>query len=1068
MEKRSKQNSFQMKHFYTLVICCFFVLLAKSVNAQQRIAVSGTVIDGSSKNKEGLPGATISSEGRVIGSTDNDGKFRVTVAPDAQLTISYISFKSQTISVNNRTSITITLLEDANQLKAVEITSNAGYVSKSRALSTGSSVKISGEAIQGQPASDVMSLLQGKVAGLNIQNNTGAPGFRGSVAIRGISNINVSGAGGSTFLTPTSPLFVIDGVPVDDNTNYSYGFSQAGPGVSPLSQIPAEDVEDIEVLKDAAATALYGSRGAYGVILITTKRGASKVPVVRYQGSAFISLVPQLRPTIGGKGERMLRIDQILANDTSRTADRALDLISGTPFLADSLNAYYNNSTNWQSFFYRPTFNQNHNVTVSGGSQAFNYKVILQGYDEKGIQANTGYSRYGVNMNMTYQPTTRFRLFAQLQNTIQNQRVGSGNGVLNSGIATSANSSSLLPSPSLYSASNGLLAQLQTDNSNKVLITSSILEGEYEILKNLRLSSTLNYTNSSSSTDDFSPAALQGNQSRLYTYNGKETKLYNRTLLRYNKTFKDGKGEDAHGFLLFAFSEINASYFKADAMLNERGVNDQLRGPLTNIIGLSNSKGGTIDYRDDRSVAFAGSFSYNYKQKYVLDFNYRLDANSQNGINAGYLANPSVSVKWNFNRENWFNNMQWLDFADIRLSYGSNIQPVGNIFDAYGRFSGGGRYNNSPSVVLELDRVPNLDLQPTKATTLNAGFDIAVLKNKVSLSMDTYYKQNDNIFRYKDISSANSFARIASNEISNVNYGWEFQGTVRPLSDNSPFKWTLNANFAINREVLAKLPDGLRDLIFIDTQNGQDIYYRLGTNSLSNYLYNTKGVYANNAQVPVDPLTGLPYRIGSPGLLNFFKAGDPIFTDLDGNYVLNNFDKVIAGNSQPQMVGGFNSLLQWKNWTFEVQTSFTLDRDILNNPLAAQLRNYNNPTVPGSLVPLSQINYWNGQGNRAQYGNPNDYIRSGIVDPFRLSQTLFQEDGSYFKLNVIKVYYQLNQTFTRRYGMERVAVNLTGANLGFITRYSGPNPENVSSLGRDDSGGYPAPRQFTLGLNIEF
>src|SRR5690606_34660598 len=197
------------------------------------------------------------------------------------------------------------------------------------------------------PTGDIMSLLQGKVAGLNIQNNVGSPGMRGSVVIRGISNINVTGSGDNAFLTPTAPLFVIDGVPLDENNNFEYGFDQAGPGISPLSLIPTEDVENIEVLKDGQATSLYGSRGAYGVILITTKRGKSKVPIIQYTTNFFMSTPPKLRNVIGGKDERLIRINQIMRNDTSYY--NALDLVNRTTFLSDSLNPYYNNSTDWQS-----------------------------------------------------------------------------------------------------------------------------------------------------------------------------------------------------------------------------------------------------------------------------------------------------------------------------------------------------------------------------------------------------------------------------------------------------------------------------------------------------------------------------------------------------------------------------------------------------------------------------------------------------------------------------------------------------------------------------------------------
>src|SRR5690606_14685434 len=231
--------------FYTI-----FLLLVCSFNtitlAQERIKVSGTVLDGSSNNSGTIASVTIQLDGKVIGSSDRFGKYSIEVPSNATLVFKIMGYETQSIKVNKRTSIDVRLQSSENLIDAVTVTS--GYQTKERALNTGSVVTISGKDIQGQPAGDVISLLQGRVAGLNIQNNTGAPGMRGTVTIRGNSNINVSGTGNESFMTPTSPLYVIDGVPVDDNTEFSYGFQQAGPGVSPASQIPPEDIEEVSVL----------------------------------------------------------------------------------------------------------------------------------------------------------------------------------------------------------------------------------------------------------------------------------------------------------------------------------------------------------------------------------------------------------------------------------------------------------------------------------------------------------------------------------------------------------------------------------------------------------------------------------------------------------------------------------------------------------------------------------------------------------------------------------------------------------------------------------------------------
>ena len=1077
-----QQDMFKTKYFYVIVTLLVFGF--SQTTLAQNIVVTGKVFDGSSAKKETIPGVTIKQvyQGKetFLVQTDMDGNFKVTVNPNAELRFSYIGMVTEAIKVAGRKSFNVTLESDTKSLKEVKITT--GYVTKTKTLSTGSAITISGRDLQGAPTGDVISLLQGKVAGMNIQNNTGAPGFRGSVSIRGLSNVNTSGSGNNAFLTPTAPLYVIDGVPVDDNATFSYGFQQAGPGVSPASQIPAEDIEDITVLKDAAATALYGSRGAYGVILITTKRGSSKVPIIRYNGSGFLSTVPQLRSVIGGKDERLTRINQILGNDTSRV--HALNSINGLDFLSDSLNAYYNNSTNWQSYFYRPTYNQNHNLSVSGGDVAFNYKVALGAFDESGVQQNTGYSRYNINTTLTYFPSRKFKLTGQLNNSVQQQRLGSGTGLTNTGVASGGSASSLLPSPSLYSASNEVLGALETKNNNKTLNTFAVLQLDYEIIDNLKAITVLNYTNQTSTKDTYTPAAINGESSaapaaksndfgNYYAYNDRSTKLYNRTSLNYLYTINDKEGEAAHTFSAFAFAEINSSNFKADVINNARVANDFILGPITSVPAYNLSLGGTLNnFTDFRSLAFAGQLSYNYKQRYVIDFNYRTDGSSVNGPLAGYTKNPSISAKWNIDREPFADKFKnWLDFASIRGSYGSNIAPNGTIYDVYGRYIGGTtyQYNNNPGIVLQTDRLPNLSLEPTKNTTLNAGVDLSFLGGKFGVNVDTYYKQVTQIFREKDISNINSFESVTSVETANVNYGWEVQLNSRPLNKNSPFKLNIFGSLAINKEVLAALPDGLRLLIDEDTETQQDIYRRLGINSLSNYLYHNRGVYATNADVPVDPATGLPYRTGGTGVNNYFRAGDPIFTDLNGDYLLDQFDRVVAGNSQPQITGGLGALLTYKNFSLEINTSFTLVRDILNNALAAQFRNFNNPYRLSNMVPLSEYNYWRGAGQSgASYANPFDYTRATIVDPYRYAQTLFQEDGTYFKFNNIKFYYNFNQSFSRRFGMNRVSTYITVQNLGFLTNYSGPNPEAVTALGRDSSGGYPISRQFALGLNIEF
>ncbi len=1059
-----------MRYFYIMAFLCLFLGISQELKAQQKKTVTGTVSD----SQGGMPSVNIIYNRTAIGTTNSDGNFSVSVPEDAVLEFSYIGFKTVRISVAGKTKLTIKLVQDNNQLQQVTV---QGYVAKTKELSVGSSVKISGEDLQAVPVASITDMLQGKVAGLNIQQNTGSPGMRGSIALRGLSNINVSGSGDGAFLQSTAPLFVVDGVPVDDNTNFQYGFQSAGPGISPISLIPQQDVESIEVLKDASATSLYGSRGAYGVILITTKRGKSKIPVIRYNTQFFFSAPPKLRQVIGGKGESDMRRAQIMQSDTSYY--RALALLGATPYLADSLNAYYNNSTDWQSYFFRSTFNQSHNLSIDGGDPTFNYKVNFGYFDQNGIQENTGFSRSNLRMNMQYMPNSKFKLYSSINGTLGKNQKGSGNGLLNTGVATGGQASTLLPSPSLFSAVNSVLGAITTDNDNKTSEVNTNTEIRYEFIKGLSLTSNFNYTFNTGVEENFLPSTINGDAASLYTFNSVKNTIYNRNLLGYFFSIKDASGEDAHNFNAYAFTELDARNFKADVIQNNKVVNDYLRGPIVGVDNYVTSLGGTLNNFDQfRSVAFAGNFSYNYKRRYVVDASYRADRSSSNGPEAGYIKSPSIGVRWNLQNEKFTEKWKsWFDYASFKVSYGSVLQPQGNIYDVYGKYVNGAVYNGAPTVVMNLTSLPNTGLLPAKNTTYNAAFEFGILKNRLFGEVNAYYKQVDNQLREKLLPNISSFTNIKTNEISVVNIGYEASLTARVFAPDKPFQWTISVNGAINDDYLAHLPNGVREFIYVDPTTGQSILYRLGQNSLTNYIYNTKGVYATDAEVPVDPATGLRYRSGrSNSTLSYFKAGDPRFTDLNGDYILDERDLVAAGNSQARVNGGLTMDFRYKRFTMQIQTNFVIGRDVLNNSLASQFASFNNPLArkgiysisPTGVVPLDAYDIWVRTGQIAAYPNPYDYLRADIIQPYRTNQTAFQEDGSYFKLGYISMGYTLNQKFTSRFGMNRVVIGGTASNVLMLTNYSGTSPESVSDLGRDSGSIYPNPRTYTLSLNVEF
>jgi TonB-linked SusC/RagA family outer membrane protein len=1048
-----------------MFFCC--LLMCQNLMAQvKKVTVKGTILD--AVTKEPLTGATIGTQAEG-GKTQADinGKYTVTVDEGSVLTFTYVSYTSQSHKLKpGETTVNINMASDGG--KEIQSVVIRGYVKRNREQTTGSSYIITGKEVQDNPVGNVEQLLQGKVAGLNIQNNTGAPGMRGSVNIRGLSTIATTGSGDQAFLQPTSPLYVIDGVPLDADKASEFGFDQQGPGVSPLSLIPQEDIASMEILKDATATALYGSRGAYGVILIQTVRGKSKIPVIRYSAMFYLSAVPTLREVLGGAAERSFKTQQI--NQYAINDDRYR--LSNSAFLADSLNAFYNNSTNWQGIFYANTFNTTHNMALDGGDARFNYKVNLKYFSQAGLIQKTGFENYSMNMNMEFKPSPKLQFFGQIRTSMARIRSGSGNQVLQNVVNASANQSSLLPGPSFLLATSDVLSSLNIRESSGPKNISANLNASYELLPGLSLQTNGNYTYEIETQDKFLPAAANGQYARIDNFYGYTSELYNRNNLTYTKSLGQ------HNLFFNVFNEV---YFKKRQQSYTRIVgtpNDQFEGPSGYDGNLSRGAGVLNNFYDLRTASYAFAFTYDFKKKYVLDLTYRLDGSSANGPVDPYTKNPSVGFRWNITKEDWIANhtSKWLDQADLRLSVGQNIYPIGNLEDIYGRYNPNGFYNNQARVGINFGRVPNPNLLPKKVLQYNLGFDASLFNSHLDVTFDTYYKAVTNDLVAINLPNVLAFSSFQSNDGAISNYGYELALTIRPLKQSAKVKWSVNLNGALNYDVLTKLPAIFNgQIIDISGNNaldvsGQFLAKRVGRNSLSNYLFTNDGVYGTTAQVPVDPVTGLRMRnLVQNNALYSYQGGDARLRDLNGDYVIDVRDRTVSGNTQPLVTGGFANTIGYGNFSLNVYCSYTAIRSVLNNSLAQRLTALSNPFGTSAIPTPGNLRIWRGAGDAtATYANVYNYAHEQYMNNFRGEQTLWQEDGSYFKINQATLSYNLPKDLVKRLGLNAIRTTFTASNLAVFTPYSGPNVENVNNLGKDIDGAYPNPRIYTLGLNVNF
>lgn len=1067
-----------MKKLNIMALICLFSLFVNRVYGQV-VEVSGHVYERLAERSEPIPGVTVMIRGEK-GEKGNgaltkmDGSFRLKADRNATLIFSYMGFRTVEMKVAKaKKNMDVFMEESVNTMDETVV---VAYQSQSRADVGASVTVVNTKDLPPAPVSNVMELLQGRVAGLNVQQNNGAPGSIGTYTIRGISDISVQGVGDGEdeqyILGSSAPLFVIDGIPQEDVGDYDANGLLSGSGVSPLSSLPFEDIEDITVLKDAAATAQYGSRGAYGVILIRTKRGNSAKPQIDFSMDMKVNIPPRLRDVLVGRAERMSRIDQILQNDTSRW--NGYYDVNGNQALTDSLNPYYNNNTDWQGNYYRRTVNQTYNLSVKGGSTKFNYKINGNYYSEEGIITNTDFNRYGIRTNMGYAPTEKFNLYVGVNATLGITGSGSGNALQQTGVASGASASSLLPPPSIYSASNAALGALMVEQNTTSVSYDANINMNYQLPWNIRWNVTAGYTYNNTENEKFTPGMLNSNQAQLYGLSKYSDRLYGRTSLSYS---------GSTGILKYGLTvtgEISSNRSNGNEIKQTGLVNDYLWGPL----GYASSWAEAVTSEEDNTVSFNIAPTIGFKNltggkdKYVITPTIRPEANSAYGRGVKWVVNPGVSVRWNFDEEKFFKklNWNWVDYSAIRASWGRVVKYKATKYDVWGNYLlGSDTYNGNTVIPIDFGNMPNNNIDPITTTQWNVGLDFGLWNNRLSFQGDWYYKQVDNQLSSIELADHNGFDKVPTTEVSLVNYGMELALVVRPFRPKSNWSMDIMTNFTINRDVMTKLPDEARMII----NSKAEVVNKLGSNAMSNFLYVYKGVYATDADVPVDPATGLRLRVGGEGVSSdnpnaYFKAGDPIWADLNGDYVIDEKDKAIVGNSQPRVIGGLSVNLRYKNLALFTSCSFTLRRDIVNQVLANNFASLNDPNIKGgdgmyknaALTPISAYDFWTPTNTHADYPNPYDYQHSSVIKPFRADQTLFLEDGSYFKINAITLSYTLPKKWTNFIRIRHASIRMSLNNLYTFTKYSGINPENVSSIGWDQSGGYPNARTFSMGLTI--
>lgn len=1030
-------------------------------------------IHGVAKDERNRPFAGVSV--RVAGKnitavTDSRGAYEIQASVGDSLRFTFVGYKTKTLAVKGVVLNLSLQLDEGQGLDEVVV---IGYQQQSLRKTTSAVQVVSGKQIENLPAPSFETLLQGRVSGINIQNFTGEPGVRNTFTVRGNTTIS-GGLNDEVDLanTMSSPLFVIDGMPIS-STDLSGGAT----GTNYIAGINVNDIESIVVQKDAAATAVWGSRGANGVIIIKTKQGSTGRPTVRLSYYTGASQRPELQRTYAGAEERRQKMD--ILNEYGSHAQ--LGVIS--QILTDSLNPSYNNATDWQDLFYSTGRISNYDVNISAGNDVLNYRLSLNHYNEDGIMRNTGFKRYSLRGNFD------FRLFpiAKTSLIISASRMDRKRG-----LGRSANEGDPLPvdkgsMPSSFVKLNdvdyeyyyGQYDKLRDNNQTDAI--SIFSQTDVDLIKGLRYSSQASGQANIDRRDRFMPTEIAPNGISFASANRFEDYTYNlANILNWTHSI-----QETHNLNLTAMQSFEYKNRKKTELQGFNLPTDDIKV----VQGIAQRDlTGKSDLEEAGLLSYLGQFSYDYKGKYIINASWRADASSRFGRNTKWGYFPAFSAAWVASDEHFLKDIDWLELLKFRASYGHSGTLPGKFYAPYNVWdittaTYGGSGMSTPIYYYDPNRnsltQPNLTWNKSKQT--NLGLDLYLFKSRLNITADAYRKETISpIFAFA-VPFYTGYTKISYNVPMNIlNEGVDLTITSRNLGADSKLQWTTNLNLSYNKNRLASLPNNDRTFYMDSRGYNQQLLFSVGgpIYGWAQMIY--QGVYNQQGDIPVNPITGqrLTYFKGNypvqPGFPNWLDVNNDwdVWSDEDrGNA---DGDLVQTGDPNPKFVGGLYNEFTWKNFSLGILGTFTFKRDIINTLMSNQfsniwnygsINNFGNQRLPD----MSEINYW----TPSKAEDPNYEANFPSISPYGPNfyqffpfSTLWNEKGDFFKIKTITIGYRLADKLVDRIGIKGARVYAMFDNIYTFQSANIPDAEAISPQGEYDGGAYPLPRKVTFGVEL--
>lgn len=952
-------------------------------------------------NGQSLAGASILvNPGKKSGITNSGGNLQLEVNEGDILTISYIGYETRSYTISrtdiNSSSAIISLSAADNKLEEIEITVNTGYQILKSSTFPGAVSKIAGKDLPPTVASSVDQMIQGYAAGLQVINNSGDPSEMGLTMIRGRSGLH-----DDSYLN--RPLYVVDGFILSDDM---------------LNTINPNDIENIEILRDAGATSIYGARGGNGVFVITTKRAKAGKVNVTYNGSTGINLVPDLTKRYMNTSEKIA-----FEMDNNGFASKL------TQEQRDSLSEI---NTDWQSFLLRKGFIQNHNLSLGGGTDRSNYNFSAGYQDNEGTVKSTFFKRYSGLFRFSSQVSKHFNLNMRLQGVATR-----GGSVLNNYSNTASPLKVLAyanPYETPYNAdgsiknklNNGLAnplyeidkAQLRTNNNTVNLSTRAELNIPF--VNGLKVFTNITGSYTISNIDNkYWPGSYQTNFSDKSQLDFTENKLSNintTTAISYNPSI--GADHDLTAAVFYEFRNNRSDGLRYRVYNFNEYVPNLSSVPITsdNINILRNT-----GYETAISSYFT-NISYSYKKKYNLQLTGRRDGSSLFGQNNQFGWFGAIAGMWNVKEEAFLKQSEIISGLRLRSSFGNSGDMVGISNQATFDRIEIEQYNGQEA--FNLAAIANKNVSWAERVKANIGFDFGLFANRISGNVNLYHETIDNAFVSVPIPPSSGFGNMSRNLAGIKNKGLEVELAV-DIIRKKDIGWTINGNFSYNKNEITSLKS-LNSISYIGGITQVGYPFR------SMYVVNYMGV---------DPETGAPLYEG--------ENGEPTTKFQYLNYAR------IQGPVDAPYFGGFATSFRYKQWNLRANFAYNNGNDVIN------VERYSDENTPDLSYNQSKLrsNYWKEKGDQTELPKPGGFEINRYTDRYL-------EKGSFTRLKLLQLDYRLPSTLMQKLKMNDVNLYLAGTNLFVFTDFKGTDPEFVDGvLG---GGQYPVQKSIIFGLNVRF